>query len=132
MRTRADVYPFGCDCDALRAEAIGFIKKRLRIDYHAVAKHASLALMHDSRWQKMQHEGSITYLHRVTGIVAALIANDDVKALGQQIDDLAFAFIAPLGADDRDNHKTQKTEVRGQPIDTKQARLQVEIGRAHV
>jgi len=32
--------------------------------------------------------------------VSALITSDDIKALGQQIDDLAFAFIAPLGAYD--------------------------------
>ena len=32
--------------------------------------------------------------------MSALIANDDVESFGQQIDDLAFAFIAPLGADD--------------------------------
>ena len=36
-------------------------------------------------------------------IVAALIACDDVEAFGKQIDDLAFAFIAPLGADDCDD-----------------------------
>src|ERR1044071_4467421 len=74
----------------------------------------------------MQHEGLITYLHRVTRIVAALIADDDVKALGEQIDDLAFAFIPPLGADDRDYHKSrrqksgdrsQKSEVRSQRSD---------------
>jgi hypothetical protein len=36
----------------------------------------------------------------VSGVVPALIAGDDVETLGEQIDDLAFAFIAPLGAYD--------------------------------
>jgi len=35
----------------------------------------------------------------VTGVVAALSADDNVRLLGQDIDDFAFALIAPLGAD---------------------------------
>ena len=71
--------------------------------------------------------------------MSALVANDYVKAFGEQIDNLAFSFIAPLGADDSDNHD-QKSEIRGQKIrnqisdfrfkiselDTKQARLRWE------
>ena len=34
----------------------------------------------------------------VAGVVAALIARDDVEALGEKIDDLTFAFVAPLRA----------------------------------
>ena len=54
--------------------------------------------MNDTRWQQVKDERLIANLNRVSGIMAALIANDDLKFLGKQIDDLAFAFIAPLGA----------------------------------
>ena len=37
---------------------------------------------------------------RVAGVVAALEAHDRGDALGQQVDDLALALVAPLGADD--------------------------------
>jgi hypothetical protein len=37
---------------------------------------------------------------RMTGIVPALEADDRGGPVGQQIDDLAFSFITPLGADD--------------------------------
>ena len=37
---------------------------------------------------------------RVAGVVAALEADDDVGLLGEQVDDLALALVAPLGADD--------------------------------
>src|SRR2546422_1632301 len=54
----------------------------------------------------------------MTGVVASLITDDDVEPLGEQIDNLAFAFIAPLGADDRDDHRTeireQRSEIRSQ------------------
>jgi hypothetical protein len=36
----------------------------------------------------------------VASIVAALEADHHVRAAGEPIDDLAFAFVAPLGADD--------------------------------
>ena len=36
---------------------------------------------------------------RVAGVVAALRADHDVRLFGQHVDDFAFAFIAPLGAD---------------------------------
>ena len=45
--------------------------------------------------------------------MATLITDDDVEPLGEQIDNLAFTFVAPLGADDSDNHK-QRSEIRGQ------------------
>ena len=38
----------------------------------------------------------------MAGIMAALEAHHDIGALGQPIDDLALAFVAPLGADDHD------------------------------
>ena len=35
----------------------------------------------------------------VAGVIAALRADDDVRLFGEDIDDFAFAFVAPLGAD---------------------------------
>jgi hypothetical protein len=43
--------------------------------------------------------------NRMPGIGPALIARDDIGVLAEQIDDLAFAFIAPLRTDnDLDRH----------------------------
>jgi hypothetical protein len=38
----------------------------------------------------------------MAGIVAALKADHHVGPLGEPVDDLAFSFVAPLGADDCD------------------------------
>lgn len=38
----------------------------------------------------------------MTRVVSTLKAHDGRDAIGQQIDDLAFAFIAPLSANDYD------------------------------
>jgi len=36
----------------------------------------------------------------VPGVVAALAAHDDVGVFGKKVDDFAFAFVAPLSADE--------------------------------
>jgi hypothetical protein len=38
----------------------------------------------------------------MAGIMAALEADDDVGLLGEPIDNLALAFVTPLGADNDD------------------------------
>jgi hypothetical protein len=38
----------------------------------------------------------------MTGIMAALKADDHVRTARKPVDDLAFALVAPLRADDRD------------------------------
>lgn len=51
----------------------------------------------------MQHEGTITDLHGVAGVVSALVADDDIEPLSQQIYDLAFALVSPLSSYDDDD-----------------------------
>ena len=42
----------------------------------------------------------------MTRVRAALITRDHIRFCAEQIDDLAFAFVAPLGAkDDGDGHR---------------------------
>jgi hypothetical protein len=38
-------------------------------------------------------------MDRVSGVVAALGAYDYIGLLGEHVNDFAFAFVAPLGAD---------------------------------
>jgi hypothetical protein len=46
----------------------------------------------------MQDEFLVTDDDGVAGVVSSLSANDEVRALGQEVDNLALAFIAPLEA----------------------------------
>ena len=48
MRSRTHLHPFRSNRDSLGHQAIGFFKKGFRIDHHAVAEDARLALVHDS------------------------------------------------------------------------------------
>jgi hypothetical protein len=103
VRARTDLHTLGRNFDAPAvSRRSASTKKGLRIDDHAVAEHARLTAMDDARRQQVQHERVVADLHRVPGVVPALITRDDVEPLREQIDDLAFTFIAPLGADDCD------------------------------
>ena len=112
MRARTDLHALRRNFDALLRESIRFDEERFRIDDHAVAQHACLAAMHDARRQQVQHKRLIANLNRVARIVPALIARHNVETLGEQIDDLAFTFVAPLGANDCDyvRHKPVNTD----------------------
>ena len=51
----------------------------------------------------MEGELAPLVLDGVAGVVAALVADHHVGLLAEQVDDLAFAFVAPLGADHDEN-----------------------------
>ena len=99
VRARADLDSRRRNLDALFHQPFCFLKESFRIDHHPIAEDAHFPGMNNSRRQQMKHERTITHLHRMAGIVPTLIPGDDVKALGKQVHNLAFAFIAPLGAD---------------------------------
>ena len=71
-----------------------------RIDDDAVADDAGLAGAQDAGRDQMEHVFLFPDEDRVAGVVAALGADDDVRVLGQHVDDFALAFVAPLGADE--------------------------------
>ena len=60
--------------------------------------------MQDAGRNQPQHELRAVDVDGVAGVVAALIARDDVEARRQQIDDLALAFVAPLRAEHCEIH----------------------------
>jgi hypothetical protein len=91
------------DLDALRHQAIGLFEESLGIDHHAVPEDAYFAAMNDAGRQQMQNKRLVSDLYGVARVMSALVAGNDVEMLGKEIDDLAFAFVAPLGPDDYDD-----------------------------
>ena len=73
--------------------------QRPGVEHHAIADHRRRAA-DDAARQQRQFVGLVADDKRVAGIVAALEADDHVGAARQPVDDLALAFVAPLGADD--------------------------------
>ena len=86
-----------------RAQLLELVGQHLRVDHDAVADHAQRARVQDPRRDQVKLPGLAVADDRVTGVVAALKAHDRIGPLGEQVGDLPFAFVAPLGADDHDS-----------------------------
>ena len=67
---------------------------------HAVADVALDAWTHDAAGNQVERGFHAIDDQGVTRIVAALKAHHAASAFGQPIDQFAFAFVTPLGADD--------------------------------
>ena len=72
--------------------------KSNRIDNYAVADDADFSPAQNSRRNEMQDVSRVAVHNRVPRVVPALAAHDHVGVTGKHVDDLALAFISPLGA----------------------------------
>lgn len=88
--------------DAGGFELADFLEQRFRRQHDAIADVARDAGMHDARRNQTQDGFLAADDKRVTGIVTALEANDALSVVRQPVDDLALAFITPLGTHDDD------------------------------
>jgi hypothetical protein len=57
--------------------------------------------MDDAGGNQPQREVLVGELHRVAGVMAALVARHHVECFAEQVDDLPFALVSPLRPDDR-------------------------------
>ena len=83
--------------DTNRFERGHFFGERGQINHHAIPNDGLNAWAQDSAGDQLEDEFLFPDVNRVSGIVPALIAGDDVNALGQKIDNLPFSFVTPLG-----------------------------------
>ena len=88
---------FGIDACGLKL--IEFLDQGFRRQNDAVADVAGDASAQDARRYQMQHRLLAAYDQRMPGVVAALKAHYSLRMIGQPVDDLAFALVTPLGAD---------------------------------
>ena len=88
------------DVDAGLHQLVHLGEQRLRIDDEAVADDARDARVQNAGRDQPQHEFRAVDVHGVAGVVSALIARDDRKLWREEIDDLPFAFVAPLRSED--------------------------------
>ncbi len=103
MGALADIEAF--EIDAKLAQVIHLAQQSTRINHHAIADDAGDAAVQDARWHQVERELPLAMHHPMARVAAALIARDILRAVGQLVDELALAFIAPLGAYNRhDTH----------------------------
>ena len=94
----ADHQPRRRNVHVLAAQGFHLAAEHGGVEHDAVADETFLARMQDARRDEVQDVLLVAHQHGVPGVVAALETHDHVALAGQQIDDLALALIAPLGA----------------------------------
>jgi hypothetical protein len=85
-----------------RLEFVELLGQRFGGQHDAVADVAGDAVAQDAGRHQVQHRLLAADDQGMAGIVSALKAHHSLGMVGQPIDDLALAFVAPLGADDHD------------------------------
>ena len=78
-------------------------RQHLRVDHDAVADRAQLAGIEDPGRDQVELPVHAVAHDGVPGVVAALEADHEIRLLREEVDDLALALVAPLGAHDHDS-----------------------------
>ena len=82
--------------DAQALERIDLFQQGLRIQHQAVSDDPLLAGANDPAWNQCEDKALFADIDSVAGVVAALGTCDDVEAIGDEVDDLAFSLVSPL------------------------------------
>src|SRR5207237_9546405 len=95
--------------DAVSLEHVELLHQREQIHHGAGPDEIDRVGIEDPGWDQMELEFTAIVDHGVSGVVAALEPDDEVRVLSEDVCDLAFAFVAPLRADDGgDGHVSEE------------------------
>src|SRR6266404_5950333 len=76
-----------------------FLQKRNWIEHHSVSNYATTALAQHPTGHQLQDKSLAINDDRVAGIVASGVTRHDGEVLGEHVNNLALALVAPLSAD---------------------------------
>ena len=85
---------------AARGQLVELLDHAGRIEHHAAGDDAGHAGRENAAGQQRELVDLVADDDGVPGVRPALIADDEVVLAGQQVDDLALGFVAPLQTDD--------------------------------
>ena len=100
----ADLQVLRRDGDAAGAQVLDLVEHVLGVNDHAGAEHVHGLVAQNAGRHEIEHELALVVDDGVAGVVAALIAHDDVILLAEQVDHAAFALVAPVDAYDGCQH----------------------------
>ena len=79
-------------------ELVDLFEQPRRVDHDAVADHRRDPRLQDARRQQRELESAAAPDDRVPGVGPAVVADDEVVVVGEEVDDLALGLVAPLEA----------------------------------
>jgi hypothetical protein len=86
--------------DAFAREHFELGEQHRRVDDHAVADDRDRGFVEDAARDELEGEHLAVDDDRVAGVVAALVAHDEGRLLGEVVGEATLALVTPLGADD--------------------------------
>ena len=89
---------FRADGDAALLNGCDLVGQVVQVNDHAGAQNTNHMGVQNARGQQVQHEFALLGHDGMACVVAALIAGDNVSVFCQQVNDAAFALIAPVDA----------------------------------
>ena len=100
---RHDDMRVAADLEVLAGNALGlehghFLDQHAGVDHHAVADDGNGVLVHDAGGHQVKRQLLVAVDNGMACVVAALITDDVIVFASNEIGDLAFTFVAPLGA----------------------------------
>src|SRR6185295_8297357 len=97
------------DLDAAGREIVDLLEDAGRIEHHAAGHHALHARRKNAAGDQRKLVSLAAGDDGMPGVAAALVADDDLVLVGQQIDEFAFGFIPPLQTDNASNRHGART-----------------------
>ena len=91
------------DLDAAGDQAVDFLQDAGRVEHHAAGDDALHLRAEDAAGDQRELVGLAAGDDGMAGVAAALVADDDIVLVGQQVDDLALGLVAPLQTDHASN-----------------------------
>jgi len=88
------------DGEASFAELAYLVEESRGVQHDSVADDAFAAGTEDAAGNKLQNELPTVNDDGVAGVMAASVSSDNGKLFREDVDDLAFTFIAPLGSEE--------------------------------
>src|SRR5207247_2286545 len=80
-------------------ELLELLAEEREVDDGPRTEYAERVRIEDAARHEVELEGAVLVDDGVSGVVAALEPDDQVRLLRQEVRDLAFAFVAPLSPD---------------------------------
>src|SRR5580704_6255313 len=111
------------------AQGASLFEKGDRIEDHPIANHAAAAGPQHAAGNQLKDELLTVDDDGVSGIVSASVARHNREVLRQNVDDLPFALVAPLGAHDHRSLTFFHFQLRKETF--KQADIRAAPGVAH-
>jgi hypothetical protein len=102
MRSGRQFDPLRAHVHPQRGQFVQFRCQLDRVDHHPRPDQAGHMGVQDAGGDQVQAEGVAQRDHGMAGVVAAVIAGDDMDLSGQVVHDPALSFISPLSPDNDD------------------------------